>query len=247
MKLINSRVVLTLIVIFLLSSTVSFAQHSILQTKDSDLLRIDGIYAPNSNNQIKIGGQLRSMKSNQQNRIFSSKDKIDTAALKTKNGDGGYIEYTNLRTRQGQLRICWGDFVSTKTSTIHDFIVNKKSAGTKGRGNKIQEYGDFIGRYPWYMIEDTLYIPTNLTLDDNHGFSMELLFSNIELMGVPADITTGELVITKDFIEKDSIGNDTGIKLESGQEYGFVLNYWYRNKKTEITKSFFIRYIPKIK
>lgn len=232
MRLTNLKTVLT--ILFVLSSTMSFAQHSILKTNDSDLLRIDGIYAPGSNNQIKIDGKWRSMKSNQKDRIITPNSKIELKGNE-------YIVFTNLRTGQGQQRICGADFESTNTSTIAHFV-QRKNAGTKG-GNNIDNYRDFIERYSWYMIEDTLYIPTHFMLDDNHGFSMQLLFSDIVLMGVPVDTTTSELVITKDFIEKDSMGNDTGIKLEPDKEYAFGLFYYNYENKIKVADRLVVRCI----
>ena len=211
--------IFNLLLLFVVQVTI--AQNSPLSIKTSDLLLLTKVGTPNQ--QVKIDGLMRKI-----GYRFGPDKKIE---LKK----GEYIKVTNLETGIPDIKISGNDLVKTKTSTISDFI-RKKTAGSKGTGS----FGDFLEAYPWYMIEDTLYIPTDYLLDNRHAFFLKTIPGNEMLPQIPYDSKTNELVLTKDYFVKFC-----KTKLNPGRVFQFRVEYWEGHEMSEvITDNFFLEYIP---
>ena len=209
-----------LLLTVLLVAQASIAQNSPLSIKESDLLLLTKVCT--SNQQVLIDGAFRT-----KGFRFTSKATIEL-------NKGEYIKVTNLNTGMPDIRISGNDLIITKTSTIGTFIQVKK-AGGKGSDN----YGNFLERFPWFMAEDTLYIPTQFLLDNHHAFLLKTIHGNKYFSPIPYDKKTNELVLTKDYFIRNGIYLTPGIVLQ------FRVEYWEDHDKTKVlTDKFYLEYIP---
>ncbi len=204
----------------LLVSQVALSQNSPLSIEKSDLLLLTKVGT--SNQQVKIDGALRT-----KGFRFTPDKKIELHK-------GEYIKVTNLNTGVPDIRICGNDLINTQSSTISKYIQVKKASG-KG----VAEYGKFLERLPWYMVEDTLYIPTKYLLDNHHAFLLKTIHGNKYLSPICYDKKTKELVLTKDYFIKNSID------LTPGNVLQFRVEYWEGHDKSQVlTDNFYLEYIP---
>lgn len=195
------------------------AQNSILTIKDGDILKLTKVHTPSQ--KVNIGGALR-----EKGYRFKFNKKIVLER-------GQYIRVTNMNTGIPNIVISGDDFINTNTNTIKDFILIRYFCG-KGKNG----FGDFLGSYPWTMLEDTLYIPTNYQLDNTHAFILKTIPGNIILSPVPYDFTTNELVITKNYLIKNNVDIPENGILQ------FRIEYWEGHTKGQvITDNLIIKYI----
>ncbi len=208
------------LLVMILVTHVAISQNSPLSIKEGDLLLLTKVGT--SNQQVKIDGAYR-----KKGFRFTPEKKID---LKK----GEYVKVTNISTGIPDIKICGNDLIQTQSTTISNFIQARKAAGKGANG-----FGDFLDNYTWYMIEDTLYIPTNYLLDNSHAFFLKTIPGNKMLPAIPYDFTTNELVLTKDFFLYN------GFPLSSDNRYQFRVEYWegHTNSKV-ITDNLFIEYLP---
>ena len=208
------------LLVLILFAQVAISQNSPLHIETDNLLLLTKVAT--SNQQVKIDGIMRTV-----GYRFTPDKEI---CLK----EGEYIQVTNLSSGIPDITICGNELIETQTSTIGSFIQKKKAAG-KGPGG----FGCFLEKYTWYIIEDTLYIPTNYLLDNRHAFILKTIPGNKILSQVPYDYTTNELVLTKDYFTRNDIF------LKPNKKYQFRVEYWEGHTKSKaITDRLFIEYIP---
>ena len=211
---------LLVLITSIVTHIATIAQNSplFINKGDSLLLTIVGT----SNQHVKIDG------------VWRKKGFRFTPDKELQLNKGEYIKVTNLNTGIPYITISGNDLIQTQSSTISLFIQKRKAAG-KGYG----EFGAFLELFTWYIVEDTLYIPTNYQLDNRHAFFLKTIPGNEYLSPIPYDYTTNELVLTKDYFIQN------GIPLTSGKEFQFRVEYLEGHTKSEaITDNFFIEYIP---
>lgn len=214
-----NKKLLTLFLMILVAQ-VAISQNSPLSIKEGDLLLLTKVGT--SNQKVKIDGAYRT-----KGFRFTPEKKIEL-------GTGEYIKVTNITTGIPEIKICGNDLIQTQSSTINNFIQARKAADKGANG-----FGAFLEKYTWYMIEDTLYIPTNYLLDNRHAFFLKTIPGNIMLPQIPYDYTTNELVLTKDYF----VRNDIHLTPES--IFQFRVEYWEGHHLSEvITDNFYIEYIP---
>ncbi len=215
-----NRFIFILIMLFFVQGT-TYAQNSVLAINDGDILKLTKVHTPNK--MVNIGGVPR-----ETGFRFKSDQRI---VLKK----GQYIRVTNMTTGIPNIVISGDDFINTNTNTIKGFIL-KKMAGGKGEDG----FGVFLENYPWTMIEDTLYIPTDYQLDNSHGFILKTIPGNNVLSPIPYDFTTNELVITKNYLLKNYIDIPKDGVLQ------FRVEYWESHISSQfITDKLIIQYIKK--
>lgn len=213
---------LLLLLILSIIPFVVFSQHSSLSINQGDTLLITKV---KTNTQtVKINGTPRT-----KGYCFTIDNRIDLS-------QDEYIVVTNLSTGTPYITICGNDLIETHSSTISGFI-QKRMAGNKGEGG----FDSILARYTWYLVEDTLYIPTNYLVDNQHGFFLKTIPGNRYFdRAVPYDAKTKELVFTKDYFQRN------GIHFTTGHKYQFRVEYWIGHSESEvITDKFFLDYIEK--
>lgn len=200
---------------------VAFSQHSSLFFNHGDTLKITEVKT--NTQKVIIDGTPRTI-----GYCFTIDSNIDL-----KKGD--YIIVDNLSTGFIDITICGDELIETQSSTLFEYI-QKRTAGHKGENG----FGGILGGYTWYIVEDTLYIPTQYLLDNRHGFFLKTITENRYLRAVPYDARTKELVFTKDYFLSN------GIHFTTGQKIQFRVEYWEGHHKSEcITDKFFLEYIEK--
>ena len=212
-----------LLLIMFVSAQIAVAQHTSLSIYDGDTLKL--VKVATSTNQIKIDGVWRTRGYN-----FTPDKNIEL-------DKGEYIVVTDLTQGIFNITICGDELIETKASTVERFI-HTKGARTKGSNN----FGEFLSRFTWYIVEDTLYIPTKYLLDNDHGFLLKPIPGN-DFLKCPInfDAQTNELVLTKTYFE-----DSCNFSLTPGCKYQFRVEYWEgHNLRDVITNSFIIKYIPK--
>ena len=208
-----------ILIISLFVQDKTYAQNSIFAINDGDELKITKVHTPSQ--KVSIGGVLRG-----QGFRFKSDKKIILSK-------GQYIRVTNMTTGIPDIVISGDDFTNTNTNTVKGFILTRGACGKGGNG-----FGEFLEKYPWTMVGDTLYIPTDYQLDSNHAFILKTIPGNIVLTPIPYDFTTNELVITKSYLIRNNVCiPEDGI-------LRFQVEYWkgHTNGKV-LTDNFIINYI----
>ena len=213
-----------LLLLFTLSMIpfLTFSQHSHLSIDQGDTLLITKVGTKTQT--VNVNGTPRT-----KGYCFTSDSRIDL-------NQGDYIVVTNLSTGIPKITICGDELIETQSSTISQFI-QKRMVGHKGSNG----FGYFLENITWYLVEDTLYIPTNYLVDNQHGFFLKTIPGNRYLdRAVPYFAKTKELVFTKDYFLRN------GIIFTPGHNYQFRVEYWEGHNKSEcITDKFFIEYIEK--
>ncbi len=217
----NHRLLLLLTLSFI--PFVAFSQHTSLYFNHGDTLKI--IEVKTNTQTVTIDGAPRTI-----GYCFTIDSNIDL-------NKGDYIIVDNLSTGCIDITICGDELAVTRSSRLSTYI-QKRMAGNKGY---FDGFGSFLEEYSWFIVEDTLYIPTDYFLDNQHGFFLKTITENRYLKrAVPFDTKTNELVFTKDYFLEN------GIHFTPGQKYQFRVEYWEGHNKSEfITDKFFLEYIEK--
>lgn len=211
------------LLIMFVSAQVAVAQHTSLSIYDGDTLKL--IKVGTSTKQIKIDGVWRTRGYN-----FTPDKSIEL-------DKGEYIVVTDLTQGIFNITICGNELIETNASTVERFI-HTKGARTKGSDG----FGKFLSSFTWYIVEDTLYIPTKYLLDNDHGFLLKPIPGN-DFLKCPInfDPPTNELVLTKTYFE-----DSCNFPLTPGLKYQFRVEYWNKDEFVEfITDKFFVEYILK--
>ena len=214
---------LFLLITLVVTAAQAMAQHSPLTIDESDTLLLTKVCT--SNQKVKI------------DRVFRARGFSFTPEKEIELKEGEYIIVTNLNTGIPDIIICGNDMIATKSSSIRKFILTK-IVSVKGFGG----FSEFLSNYTWYMVEDTLYIPTKYLLDKRHAFLLKTIPGDDWLSPIPRDTISNELVLTKDYFNKNNF------RLEPGKGYQFRVEYWEGHDcKEVITDNFKLEYLPKYK
>lgn len=215
-----SKKVVTFFIMSVCSMYILNAQHSPLSIKPTDVLRITSVGTPSKT--IWIDGEYRTAKYR-----FKS-----TAKIKFRKNE--YLNVTNCSTGDFDIRISGNEIIDAKASTIHDFILTRIAGQPKGR----ESFRRLIENYTWYIVQDTLYIPTDYILDKSHFFIMKPIPGDVSFP-IPYDYTTNELCITRDYLLK------RGVDMYNKRKYLFRIEYVNGSNVNEfISDNFVIEYIP---
>ncbi len=200
------------------------AGNSSINIADNDELRID--YVGSKSHKVKIDNVYR-----EKGYCFRAKAKIELA-------DKEYLKVTLLKT-QSLLYICGKGLRLTKTNSISGYV-GKRSA--HGKGSPYDEFKGSLESYPWQMISDTILITSPFVLDRNHYFIFTHISDNKRLTPVPYYPHTNELVLSKEYFQRNQM------EIKEGKEYCFRVDYYIQGKcEKTITENFKFEYLPIIK
>lgn len=208
-----------------LSSMGAANKKSMGDVNPTDQFRIDFVNTPTG--KILIGGHTLSEGQN-----FFAKESI------TWESKNYWIEVTNRRNGN-RYKISGHTYSEVGESSLNNYI-RKKYTADKGTADFIkakEATGKFLGRYVWDIINNELYIPISLVLNDNCAIMLTSIPDNISIIA-DYDDETNEFIITSDMLKSK------GIDATKIAQYVFHVDYIHNGIKEPLTDQFRMRYIP---